>query len=271
VLLFLALLGLGFHVGVVSGETVNSSVIIGDSPKTVWTYLHSSTIAPRLVIEFGGGRVATNPFTNYTLAATVVDGNGAGGLFVNNEIDELILLSYPRSYVLTVGDPLAEQFNMWLREAVAWAWKQGYTQIFGYGYSAGAAVWMRYVLSDEFGHVRPSNETVTGIIAKAYANQSCNECFQYAANITLPILFLSGTEDTTAPLSGVEQFASKTSSVNKNIITFQTDHQGMATILPETERTWITSGMTTIPEIHTKLPLILMVLVMSIILIRKKK
>jgi hypothetical protein len=219
--------------------------------KTQWMYVHSVSRASRIVIEFGGGRVATNPYTNYTLFVTLENGNGVGGLYTPNQIDELILLSYPRYFDLIFGEALSVQFDLWLNEAVAWTHQQGYTQIYGYGYSAGATVWMRYVLSDEFGHARTGNETVTGIIAKAYANQSCYECFQYASNVTLPILFLSGTNDTIAPLTGVQTFYDRISSTRKTIVTFPTDHNGMAEILPIAEQEWLLNEPITISETNS--------------------
>lgn len=226
----------------------NTSIVSIGSPGAQWTYIHSSPIASKLIIEFGGGRVAYNPYSGYTLFVTLLDSHGVGGLYAANQIDELILLTYPRYFDLIFGEYLSVQFDLWLNEAVAWAWAHNYTSVYGYGYSAGSTVWMRYALSDEFGHVRPSNETVTGIIEKAYPNQSCVECFMNAKNISLPILFLSGTEDTVAPIAGVQQFYGMISSPTKSLITFPTDHNGMADILPTTEQTWLIQGATAVPE-----------------------
>jgi len=261
------------QINIVHAETPGVSVVsIGERQQTQWMYIHSSPIASKLIIEFGGGRVAVDPTTNYALAASVTSSMGVGGLFMGNEIDELLLLSYPRNYILTIGDPLSILFNTWLEDSVAWAWSQGYKEVYGYGYSAGATVWMRYALSDEFGHNRQNNKTVTGIIVKAYPNQSCYECFQYAANYTLPILFLSGTEDAVAPLAGVQAFYSLISSTTKHIITFPTGHNGMAEIFPTAEQEWLINGTIPINEFNSaQFTPILILLVTGILFIRKKR
>lgn len=220
-------------------DTVNITDSTGSV--TQWAYLHGTEgNASRLVIELGGGRVMIDPFDNYTLVAMVEDtSHGLGGFFTPQQIDELILVTVPRSFLLTVGGS-SLGVGDWIIKAVLWAHTHNYTQTYGFGYSAGATLWVRYLLGDDFGRSFPANESLTGVIAKAYANQSCIECSLYARNITTPILFLQGTEDSVATLAGAEGFYNQIpNSTLKMLLTYPDDHQGMGDLLPSDAQKWI--------------------------------
>ena len=223
-----------------------------DIASTTWSYIHSTPHAPRIVIELGSGSMLTG--SNGTVAARVQSDGGVGGLVSEGRIDELILETFPSGIYLTFGDPTAESSNIWLNNAIEWAWSQGYEEVHAYGYSAGAVIWVRYAFGNSLGEAWAAIDSPTSIIAKAYVSNACEGCFERASTLRTPILLLQGTQDTIANLNDAIAFYDQIPA-RKEMLTFPDDHDGMASIPTTQISAWIDpSSVTPVTTTSTSSP-----------------
>ena len=267
-LIALVLVGAFTHPAVFAlstNQTVSNMSITNlvDINGTKWMYVHSEPAAPRIVVEVAGGVAYGLSRQGPFFAVSIQNGIGVGGLYVPSQVDELILASFPRLYSLIGNTSMSFLINTWFNSALAWA-SRNYTEIHLYGYSAGATLVVRAAL----------DRTFASVIAKAYPNSTCYLCYANASQYTTPILLLTGTNDTVAPLTGDIAFLSRVpNDTLKTLITYPTDHVGMSEVLPTAEQQWLlnpTGLKGSIPETLNP-TLMLMLALIPMILFSKRK
>jgi hypothetical protein len=238
-LVFLFLTTLSSLAAVQAGSTATQEVVQIGSARTQWKYVHSTPRASVLVIELGGGRAGFG-YGNQTILADIMSDAGVGGLYVGGKIDELILETFTSQFSILVGYPVSADINRWLYAAVQWSWAKGYDAVYGYGFSAGALLWVRYALGDVFGKPLAHDMSVTGIIAKAYPSALCPWCYGRASSFSPAILLIAGQTDTAALLSNAQAFYSRIPNKTGNkLLTYQCNHEELAHISTLPIQQWL--------------------------------
>lgn len=266
-----------------------SAALIIRIKDTDWAWRKTSinTMADRLVIDVGGGKMygsLSNATGIVSGSLEILDSNGVGELYREGKVDELILGTFPRWFIVTTwGGSFTDKTNEWLYAAVAWAHETGYKEVSGFGYSAGSALWLRYALGDSYGHMwTQPNQTLTSAILKAYANETCTVCWMQATNYKVPLLFLAGLNDATSKWNATLAFYNRLpQNLTRTMLLYPYTHNEMAFIPTSDFEGWLDDpqafatthpAFTPLPETSTPtLILIAMVLATSMIATKGKK